>query len=101
MQTDAFHHTRAEISLDTLQRDERHDVSLRRLILQAMCAVGYPPSYAFDARAWRDGRGGPDDDYQIALAAPLHAEHTEARLLPVESYAFRAAREMFQRRPLW
>ena len=98
VRANAFDHARTEVALDALQRGWGHDTQLRGLELQAMRAVGHPAARALDIFPWGDGRGGAHDGDQIAVAAHLDAEDTEARLLTVKGDALHAAREVFERR---
>ena len=101
MGANPFDHSGAQIPFDPLQRRGRHDAQLRRLELEAMRPIGDPPAAAVNIFPRRDGGGSPDHRDQVPMAAHLHPEDAEARLLAVEGDAFHTACEVFQRRVPW
>jgi hypothetical protein len=92
-----FDHPRAQILLDPLQCTRRHDAKVLRLELEAMRAIGDPPSFTFHVFAWRNGGCSPYDRDQVPMATDFDAQDAEARLFTVEGDAFHRASQVFCR----
>ena len=94
--TDAFHHARAEIPLDTLQRGggtTRSCVVLNcRPCVRSVTHQPIPSMYSPGVMVG----AVPTTVTRSRWPRTLDTEHAEARLLTVKSHAFHAAREVFQ-----
>ena len=81
---DALDHARGEVLLDPLGGSGRCRSQEIGAELHAMCPIVDPPAARLDELAGADRRGMADDGDQIALAARLHPQDTEAAVLVVE-----------------
>jgi len=84
MRADALDQSRGEITLDALTRRGRRDLEKQRPELRSVFAVLLPMSAGLNVLAGMDFCGAAENGDEVALAAHLDPQHTEAALAAVE-----------------
>ena len=95
---DALDHAGAEVALDAAEGVRRRDLDEHGPELPAVLAVGDPVAGRRGVLAGGDTRGVTHERDQVAFAADLQPQHTEAAVGVVERDSLDEAGELFQRR---